>query len=162
MANPSFRIAPVRRAVDLAATVDLFRLYAASLDIDLAFQDFEGEMAAMPGKYAPPAGELLLARDALGAPAGCIGLRALAAPGCCEMKRLDVAPAGRGGGLGRALIESLLEAAARIGYREMRLDTLPTMTDAARLYRRLGFAPIAAYDDTPIAETLFMARRLEP
>jgi hypothetical protein len=73
--RPSFRITPVRTVNDLASTVRLFRAYASSLDIDLSYQGFEAEMEAMPGKYAPPAGELLLARDSNGTPVGCVGLR---------------------------------------------------------------------------------------
>src|SRR5438105_4454520 len=88
-------ITAVRTPDDLAATIKLFRDYANSLPIDLGYQDFEGEMAAMPGKYAPPAGELLLARDANGNAIGCVGLRPIESPGCCEMKRLYVAPPGR-------------------------------------------------------------------
>jgi GNAT superfamily N-acetyltransferase len=119
----SFRIAPVRTADDLAATIKMFRAYASSLDIDLSYQDFEGEMAAMPVKYAPPAGELLLARDTGNTAVGCVGLRSIEPEGCCEMKRLYVSPERRGSGLGKALVDALVEAAPRIGYREMRLDT---------------------------------------
>ena len=86
--RPSFRITPVRTTNDLASTVKLFRAYASSLDIDLSYQDFEPEMEAMPGKYAPPAGELLLARYPNGTPVGCVGLRPIEPQGCCEMKRL--------------------------------------------------------------------------
>jgi ribosomal protein S18 acetylase RimI-like enzyme len=160
--KPPFQITPVRTAVDLEATITLFRAYAASLDVDLAYQDFEGEMAAMPGKYAPPAGELLLARDASDRAVGCVGLRSLDAPGCCEMKRLYVCPEGRGSGLGRRLVAALIEVAERIGYRELRLDTLPSMAEARRLYRRLGFDVIEPYYDAPVAGTLFMRRRLLP
>jgi GNAT superfamily N-acetyltransferase len=103
--KPVFQIIPVRTAADLEATITLFRTYAASLDVDLAYQDFEGEMAAMPGKYTPRAGELLLARDADTRAVGCVGLRPLDASGCCEMKRLYVAPEGRGSGLGKALAQ---------------------------------------------------------
>lgn len=156
----AYSIVPVRSEVDLAATVALFRSYAASLDVDLAFQDFEAEMAAMPGKYASPAGELLLARDATGNPLGSVGLRPMQVDGCCEMKRLYIAPAGRGIGLGRAMVEAVVRAAERIDYREMRLDTLPTMTAAIALYRRSGFEPIAPYYETPVAGTLFMRRIL--
>lgn len=156
----SFQIAPVRTADDLAATIGLFRAYAASLDVDLGYQDFEGEMAAMPGQYAPPAGELLLAREAGGEPLGCVGLRPIAPSGCCEMKRLYVAPQGRGAGVGKALVDALVQAAERIGYREMRLDTLPSMAGAQALYRKLGFEVIAPYYDTPVAGTIFMRRAL--
>jgi ribosomal protein S18 acetylase RimI-like enzyme len=154
------RIAPVRTADDLAATIALFRAYAASLDVDLSYQNFEEEMAAMPGKYAPPAGELLLARDAAGVVIGCVGLRPIEPDGCCEMKRLYVAPEGRGSGLGQALVDTLVEVAERIGYREMRLDTLPSMAGAQALYRKLGFEVMAPYYETPVAGTLFMRRAL--
>ena len=76
------------------------------------------------------------------------------------MKRLYVAPDGRGSGLGKALVDALVEVAERIGYREMRLDTLPSMTGAQALYRKLGFEVIAPYYDTPVAGTLFMRRTL--
>jgi ribosomal protein S18 acetylase RimI-like enzyme len=155
----SFHILLVRTADDLAAAIRLFRAYASSLDVDLAYQDFDGEMASMPGKYAPPAGELLLARHADGTPLGCVGLRPIE-PDCCEMKRLYVAPEGRGLGLGEALVLAAIEVAERVGYREMRLDTLPSMTAAQALYRKLGFETIEAYYDSPIAGTSFMRRRL--
>lgn len=144
---------------DLAAIAGLFRAYAASLPVDLGYQDFEAELAALPGKYAPPAGALLIARDGAGAPLGCVALRPMA-DGCCEMKRLYVAPAGRGLGLGRALAEAICAEARRRGYREIRLDTLPTMTEAQGLYARLGFVPTAPYYDTPVAGTRFLARAL--
>jgi GNAT superfamily N-acetyltransferase len=125
-ARPSFRIMPVRTANGLASAVKLFRAYASSLDIDLSYQDFEAEMEAMPGKYAPPAGELLLARYPNGTPVGCVGLRPIDPQGCCEMKRLYVSSEGRGFGLGERLVDAVVKEAKRIGYREMRLDTLPS------------------------------------
>ena len=155
-----FRIAPVRTANDLKATVKLFRAYASSLDVDLSYQNFEAEMEAMPGKYAPPAGELLLARDRDGTPIVCVGLRPLDAHGCCEMKRLYVVPEGRGSGLGKKLVDAVVKEAERIGYREMRLDTLPSMAGAIALYRKLEFAPIEPYYDTPVIGTIFMRRPL--
>ncbi len=160
LADAAFRIGPVRTADDLAATITLFRAYAASLDVDLAYQDFEAEMAAMPGKYAPPAGELLLARRADGPALGCVGLRPMDRPGLCEMKRLYVSPDGRGRGVGQGLADALMIVAEGIGYSEIRLDTLPSMTGAQSLYLRLGFEVIAPYYDTPVAGTLFMRRRL--
>jgi ribosomal protein S18 acetylase RimI-like enzyme len=156
------RIVPVRTPDDLAATIELFRDYANSLPIDLGYQDFEGEMAAMPGKYAPPKGELLLARGAGGMAIGCVGLRPIDPQGCCEMKRLYVAPPGRGLRLGERLVEEIIGVAERIGYREMRLDTLPTMTAALALYRKFGFEEIGAYYDTPVEGTVFMRRVLTP
>jgi GNAT superfamily N-acetyltransferase len=154
------QIAPVRTADDLAATVALFRAYASSLGVDLAYQDFTAELAAMPGKYAPPAGELLLARRRDGIPAGCVGLRPVDAEGCCEMKRLYVSPEGRGSGLGRRLVEAVVAEAERIGYREMRLDTLPFMAEAIALYRKSGFSPMEPYYDSPVIGTIFMRRSL--
>lgn len=153
-----FRVAPACSKGDIAAVRDLMAAYAAWLGLDLMYQGFAGELAALPDKYAPPAGELLLARDSDGLPVGCVGLRPLDAEGCCEMKRLYVAPEARGHGLGRALITEILSAAARIGYREMRLDSLPVLADATALYRRMGFCPIPPYYETPIAETLFLGR----
>jgi ribosomal protein S18 acetylase RimI-like enzyme len=160
MPQAAFAITLVRSAGDLAATITLFTTYANSLGIDLAYQGFSAEMAAMPGKYAPPAGELLLARRADGEALGCVGLRPIDPPGCCEMKRLYVAPTARGLGLGKALVEAVVAEAQRIGYREIRLDTLPTMDEAIGLYGKLGFAPIAPYYVTPIEGTRFMAKRL--
>ena len=159
-ARPPFVIAPVRSAEDLAATVGLFTAYASSLGIDLAYQNFDAEMQAMPGKYAPPAGELLLARDAARTAVGCVGLRPTGTEGCCEMKRLYVAPEGRGSGLGKLLVEEIIREATRIGYREIRLDTLPSMAEAISLYEKAGFRRIAPYYETPIAGTIFLSRQL--
>jgi GNAT superfamily N-acetyltransferase len=152
MSSSAFAIRPVRSPDDLAATKALFDAYAAFLGIDLSYQNFVEEMAAMPGKYAPPEGELLLARDLSGAALGCVGLRPLK-DGACEMKRLYVTPEGRGLGLGRALAEAVIGRARDIGYGEMRLDTLPRLAAAIALYEDMGFARIPAYYDTPIAGT---------
>ena len=160
MPDAAFTIAPVAAAVDLDDARALFRAYAASLPVDLGYQDFAAELAALPGKYAPPAGVLLLARDRLGAPIGCVGLRPLAG-GVCEMKRLYVDPAARGLGLGRALMDAVVAAAAAHGYRDIRLDTLPTMTAAIAMYRDAGFEPVAPYYDTAPAGTIFLGRRLD-
>jgi ribosomal protein S18 acetylase RimI-like enzyme len=160
MPDVRFHIKPARSAADFEATKRLFNAYASSLGVDLAFQDFAAEMAAIPGKYAPPAGELLLARDVHGKPLGCVGLRPIAPAGSCEMKRLYVSPPGRGLGLGRALVDAIIREAERIGYREMRLDSLPTMVEAIALYRKTGFVPIEPYYDTPVAGTVFLSRPL--
>jgi ribosomal protein S18 acetylase RimI-like enzyme len=156
-----FEIVPVRAADDLAAAVALFIAYAASLEVDLSYQGFDAELAAMPGQYAPPTGELLLARAPDGLPIGCIALRPVEPAGCCEMKRLYVSPLARGHGLGRALIEALIGVAERAGYREMRLDSLPSQTSAQALYRSLGFEIAESYYETPVADTLFMRRILD-
>ena len=152
-------IQPVRTAADLQATAQLFQAYAASLPVDLGYQDFAAELAALPGKYAPPAGELLLARGD-GEPLGCVGLRPLAAAGACEMKRLFLAPSARGLGLGRALAEAVVAEARRIGYRELFLDTLPSMASAIALYEQMGFVRIAPYYAPTPAGTIFLALRL--
>ena len=162
MPQAAYTIIPVRSAADLADTIVLFTTYAHSLGVDLAYQGFADEMAAMPGKYAPPAGALLLARRTDGEAIGCVGLRPIDPPGCCEMKRLYVPPQARGLGLGKALVEAVVAEAQRIGYREIRLDTLPTMDEAIGLYGKLGFEPIAPYYVTPIEGTRFMAKRLVP
>ncbi len=151
-------IGPARSAADLAAVAGLFRAYAATLPFDLGFQDFETELATLPGKYAPPLGALIHARNEAG-PAGCVAMRPLG-DGICEMKRLYVAEAARGTGLGRALVASVLAAAVRAGHREMRLDTLPSMPGALALYRAAGFEVIPPYYETPVAGTIFLARPL--
>ncbi|MDP3747365.1 MAG: GNAT family N-acetyltransferase [Phenylobacterium sp.] len=154
------KISPVRTADDLGATASLLDAYARSLPIDLGYQDFGSELASLPGKHAPPAGELLLARDAVGAALGCVGLRPLAAVGCFEMKRLYLAPEARGTGLGRALAAAIVQKAREIGYSELRLDTLASMGSAIGLYRQLGFAEIAPYYEPTPPGTIFMALRL--
>ena len=156
MAN-GFHILPVSTDEDLAATAELFTRYAASLPVDLGYQDFASELEALPGKYAPPGGALLLARDAGRTPIGCVGLRPIPPQGACEMKRLFLLPGARGLGLGRALTEAIVEAAKRLGYHELRLDTLPTMQAAIGLYERMGFKRIEPYyAPTPVG-TIFMS-----
>ncbi|MFL5253191.1 MAG: GNAT family N-acetyltransferase [Rhodopila sp.] len=156
---PQHQIGPAASADDIAAVAALLRAYADSLEVDLGYQDFARELAGLPGKYAPPHGALLLARDALGQPAGCVALRPLDVDGVCEVKRLFVAPAGRGSGLGRALVEAVIAAAKRTGYREMRLDTLPSMQAAQALYEAMGFVATAPYYNTPVKGTRFLALR---
>ena len=138
----------------LAQSRTLFEEYAAWLGIDLAFQGFAAELAGLPGVYAPPRGRLLLALEGSEA-AACVALRPME-EGVCEMKRLFVRPAYRGQGLGRRLAEQIIEEARVIGYARMRLDTLPAMQAAVRLYEVLGFVRCAAYYETPLPETIFM------
>ena len=149
---------------DVDAVRLLFQEYANSLDeqgfaVCMALQAFEAELATLPGAYAPPAGCLLLATAH--EPAGCVALRPLDGPTVCEMKRLYVRPAHRAGGLGLALVERVVAEAGAAGYTRMRLDTLPTMRSAQRLYRALGFYEIPPYCANPVPKTLFFERRLD-
>src|SRR5258708_11337240 len=109
---PPFRLHPARSAADIAQAAALFRDYADALDVDLCFQGFDEELAALPGKYAPPAGQLLLARGADGAALGCVAPRPLDAPDLCEMQRLYVRDAARRRGLVQALVPAIIAAAA--------------------------------------------------
>lgn len=149
-------VRPATCAEDIAAAAILFRAYAAALPVDLGYQDFEAELAGLPGKYGPPHGALLLACDSEGKAIGCVGLRPLAQAGVCEMKRLYLSPAGRGTGAGRMLAEAVIGAARALGYRELRLDTLPTMQAAIGLYEHLGFERIGAYYAPTPEGTVFM------
>ena len=142
----------------IALARSLFEEYAAWLGIDLSFQGFATELAGLPGLYVPPRGALLLALAGSEA-AGCVALRPLAG-GVCEMKRLFVRSEFRGQGLGRRLGERIVAEARAIGYRMMRLDTLPSMHAAIRLYERLGFVRCAAYYQTPLPDTVFMELQL--
>lgn len=146
----------------MAAVASLFRAYAGSLGVDLAYQGFDHELASLPGAYAPPAGALLVAISPFGGVLGCVAVRKLPEDGVCEMKRLYVTPAARGAGNGRALAVAAMDAATQAGYRTMRLDTLPGMAAAQALYRGLGFATTPPYYDTPVPGTLFMRKTLVP
>ena len=159
MTGNAFTIAAAKTR-DIGEIADLFRAYEAHIGVDLSYQGFADELATLPGKYAPPRGQLLIARGADGTAIGCVALRPIEAPGCCEMKRLYVSPTARGTGLGQALAETLIATAERIGYREMRLDSLASMIGAQALYRKLGFETVAAYYDTPVPGTTFMRRVL--
>jgi len=138
---------------------DLFLDYAKSLGFSLCFQNFDQELATLPGHYAPPKGRLLLA-EYDGQFAGCAALRELEED-ICEMKRLYLRPEFRGKGLGRAIAEHLIAEARQIGYTRMRLDTVePVMQDAVAMYRRLGFREIPPYCKNPIAGALYMELNL--
>jgi putative acetyltransferase len=140
-------------AAELLATSEIFREYAVTLGFDLCFQDFEGEIANLPGDYAPPRGALLLARVD-GSIAGCCALRPLDSSdyvNAAEMKRLYVRPAFRGLGLGRQLAEAVLDEARIAGYDSVLLDTLDDMEIARAMYEELGFKEIPPYYHNPLA-----------
>ena len=166
-----FAIRPATTA-DIPAIREMLREYVDWIGLDLAFQEIDEELAGLPGEYAPPGGALFVATDGKQLVA-MIGLRPLHEPACPadlsavaqsakagEMKRLFVRPVARGQGLAKQLIVRVLDEARRLGYTEVRLDTLPMMGDAQALYAAMGFADIEAYYETPIAGTRFMAKRL--
>jgi len=136
----------------------LFQEYAAESKIDLCFQNFEAELAGLPGSYTPPTGRLLLA-FADSQAAGCGALREFA-PGICEMKRLYVRPAFRGRGIGKALAARVIEEARACCYDRMRLDTLSRMIAAVTLYESLGFQRIEAYRPNPLEDVVYMELKL--
>lgn len=149
---------PAHSSEHLATVRELFMEYANSLEVDLCFQNFNQELAQLPGNYAPPEGRLLLA--AVGpTPAGCVALRKIADE-ICEMKRLYVRPAFRGKGLGRLLAQAIIQAARECGYQQMRLDSLSSMKEAIALYESLGFHRIPPYYDNPSTLAVFMELRL--
>jgi len=155
--RPPATIAPARLPEDIEIVRALFSEYMASLAIDLSFQDAEKELADLPGKYAPPRGGILLARDAAANPLGCVALRPLGRSGECEMKRLYVRPEGRGQDLGRRLALAIIAHAKSANYALIRLDTLASMRAAQALYLSLGFHQTAPYYDNPLAGTLYLA-----
>jgi putative acetyltransferase len=162
--NPSatvgLAIFQAESTAQLAEVRELFREYAGSLNFSLHFQNFDRELAALPGDYAPPEGRLLLA-DLRGEIAGCVALHKWK-PGICEMKRLYLRPQFRGKGLGRVLAEAVIAEARKIGYQRMRLDTVePVMADAVAMYRKLGFRAVAPYRENPMPGTLYLELDLE-
>jgi len=156
--------APIRAAATLADFVQaraLFEEYASWLAVDLCFQGFAEELATLPGAYAPPRGMLLLAGPPEAA-LGCIALRPLAetvaaAGAAAEVKRLYVRPGARGTGLGRRLVQTVIDGARTIGYRELKLDTLDRMAEARSLYANLGFRECAPYYHNPIPGAVYMS-----
>jgi GNAT superfamily N-acetyltransferase len=159
--TPIIRLATT--AEDIAEIRQLLREYEAWLGTDLCFQDFENELAGLPGSYAPPPGRLLIAtaKNAAGnRSAGCVALRPFD-ESVCEMKRLFVRADFRGTGLGRRLALAIIDEARVIGYRKMRLDTLPQQREAHQLYASLAFREIRPYRPNPIAGSLFLELDLD-
>jgi putative acetyltransferase len=150
---------PIERGPELDEIRELFLEYARSLDFNLCFQNFDQELLALPGEYAPPQGRIILCRVD-GKTAGCIALKPLGA-GVCEMKRLFVRPEFRGRKLGLQLAERIVQAARQIGYTSMRLDTIAgSMEGAIALYRGLGFKEIPAYYNNPIPNAVYLELNL--
>jgi ribosomal protein S18 acetylase RimI-like enzyme len=140
---------------DLAEVRRMLDEYQAWVGVDLCFQDFTNEVRDLPGDYAPPGGDLFIARlgdDTV----GMIAFRRRP-DGRAEMKRLFVRPSARGAGTGRALVERVIDAARRAGYTQLVLDTLPVMAGAQKLYEQFGFHDIAPYYESPIGGTRYMA-----
>jgi putative acetyltransferase len=139
---------------------ELFIEYSESLGVDLCFQGFAEELARLPGEYARPAGRLMLVFNGRKA-VGCGALRPID-DRVCEMKRVYLWPPVRGKGAGRVLIGTLIETAHELGYEQMRLDTLPSMTRAMEIYRSLGFKEIAPYRVNPVPGASFLELELNP
>ncbi len=146
-------------AGDIDTVRTLFSEYQQGLGVSLCFQDFEAELAGLPGKYANPEGCILLA-EADGKPAGVVALRALVGDTVAEMKRLYVRPSARGRGLGRRLASAIVDEARKRRYEALRLDTLPHLAEAIELYRAMGFVEIPAYNDNPLSGVRYYEYRL--
>jgi GNAT superfamily N-acetyltransferase len=154
----AMHISQVSNDDEIALVRSLMREYQQALGVDLCFQNFATELAQLPGSYAPPTGRLLLAMHE-GVPVGCAALQAITRERC-EMKRLYIRPIARGLGLGRALVQRILDEAKATGYIDVVLDTLPSMAAAQRLYEQFGFHEIEAYRPNPIAGTRYLRKVL--
>ncbi len=144
---------------DLETLRALLGEYAADPDVAACVEDFATELSGLPGEYQPPRGGMLVAVGADDVPAGCVGLREFDGD-TAEMKRLYLGPGARGGGVGRRLVEAVVELARSLRYQAIRLDTLPTQRAAQGIYESLGFVDIAAYRHNPVAGTRFLELRL--
>lgn len=153
-------IRPARIPDDISEVRELFLEYAAGVGFSLCFQDFDAELASLPGKYAPPTGQLVVA-DSGTALVGCVALRQHQ-PAVGELKRLFVRPGFRRLGLGRELLDRIMAEAMSAGYRDVVFDTLPVMTDALRIYERLGFVATEPYCVNPVEGALFYRKTLTP
>jgi len=157
--NPSLQFLQAESTSQIAQARELFLEYAQSLGFSLCFQNFDQELAGLPGDYAPPTGRLLLA-DYDGQLAGCVALHKLE-DGICEMKRLYLRSEFRGKRLGRLIADRIIAEARQIGYQRMRLDTVePVMKDAVAMYHKIGFREIAPYRANPMPGTLYMELEL--
>ncbi len=162
--RPSIQFITPDSPEELAATRQILAEYAAQLGVDLCFQNFEAELANLPGEYGQPTGALLLALVD-GEVAGCCALRCLDStdyPNAAEMKRLYVRKAFRRFGLGRQLAEAILDAARMAGYHNVLLDTLNDMESARALYAELGFVDIPPFYYNPLPGAHYLRVDLEP
>jgi putative acetyltransferase len=161
---PQLRLIEPSTSEEIDAVREIFREYAQGLGVDLCFQQFDEELASLPGEYAAPRGALLLA-TVDGEIAGCCALRPLDTadyPNAAEMKRLFVRKAFRNFGLGRQLAEATLDAAREAGYSCVLLDTLDDMEAARALYEELGFEEIPPYYHNPIPGAHYLKADLSP
>jgi N-acetylglutamate synthase-like GNAT family acetyltransferase len=161
---------------DTEKVTALFTAYAKSLEIDLSFQKFDDEVSSLPGKYSVMSkGVIFIASDAdtfissfpkqatgekYGQVLGCVALRAFNAPDSCELKRLYTIPEARRQGAGRRMLEAVIQRAKKLGYREVLLDTLLSMTAARNMYAEYGFEECEKYYDTTLEGTVFMRLNL--
>ena len=157
--SDDFQIVAARSKIELISAAALLRAYAKALPVDLAPQGFSQELASLPGVYAPPGGELLLAKRGDHV-LGCIALKPLEPPRVAEIKRLFVRPQARKMGVGQALVSAVIATAGRLGYGELKLDTLPEMQGAIALYTRNGFAPIPPYGSHPYPDLVTLGKTL--
>jgi GNAT superfamily N-acetyltransferase len=155
-----FIVAPARSSIELTSAAALFRAYAKSLPVDLTPQGFSQELDSLPRLYGPPGGELLLAKRGDHV-LGCIALKALEPPRIAEIKRLFVRPKARKLGVGKALVAAVIAAAGKLGYGEIKLDTLPQMEAAIALYKSNGFAPIPPYGSHPYPGLICLGKTLQ-
>ncbi|KAF2870581.1 acyl-CoA N-acyltransferase [Massariosphaeria phaeospora] len=171
--KPEILVVPADSPKHKATVTTLFTAYAQSLDIDLSFQNFEQELASLPGKYTPETGGALFlaysrpTASSLSPPSskqsppshaavGCVALRAFSPPSICELKRLYIIPEARGLGAGRELMDTVIGKAKELGYKEILLDTLRSIVKARKMYARYGFVDVEKYYDNPLDGTCFM------
>jgi len=158
--SDDFLIVAARSKIELISAAALLRAYAKALPVDLAPQGFSQELASLPGVYAPPGGELLLAKRGDHV-LGCIALKPLEPPRVAEIKRLFVRPQARGKGIGKALIEAAIATARQLAYAEIKLDTLPEMEGAIALYKASGFVLIPPYGSHPYPGLVTLGLKLK-
>lgn len=156
----SFTIKPAMNEKDIEDARMLFREHIDGIGDDLAFIGLEDELAALPGDYALPTGNLFICHRADGEPAGCIAVRKLNLPGTCELKHLYVRASSRSSGAGRQLVISVIDFATEAGYSQILLSTLPSLVAANSIYRQVGFRLTEPFYDEPMANALYYRKSL--